>query len=228
MVRRPAHPELQPPLALPVSPVNIPHPLRPPNSHNRHAPTRDQHRGGALDRPHTSDVRHADRPTALRHLLRRERAGHLPAKVLDVLELRRERIHALSVDALDCRRVQAGGGRERNTDVRVRAEGHRRLACARAGSVRRDRRTEERPLVHGFCERLEEDGEVREASVVGGRGHLGGCGWGVEGCGGDDLCCVWQVRGWWEIVLGDVRVQGREKVVQFCDVETRRTAVGLG
>ncbi len=125
VVRRPAHPELQPAFALPVSPVNVPHPLRPSDSHNRHAPARDQHGGGALNRPNPSDVGHADRPAAFRHLLRRERARDLPAEVRDMLELRSERIHAQSVDGLDRGRVQAGRCRERDADVGVRAEGHR-------------------------------------------------------------------------------------------------------
>lgn len=104
----------------------------------------------------------------------------------DVLELRRERVHALPVHSLERGRIEARWRRECNADVRARAEGHRRLSSIRA-SIGRDGRAEERPLMHGFCERLEEDGEVREVGVVATHGDLGGCWRGMEGCGGDDL-----------------------------------------
>ena len=143
----------------------------------------------------------------------------------DMLQLRRERVHALRVDGLDRGGVEPGWCRERDADVCVGANSHRWLARAVCPTTTRgDGRAEKRPFVHRFGKSLQEDGEIGEASVVTGRWSFWGRGRGVEGGGGDDLGVVRGPSGWGKVVFGYVRVERGHHVVQVCNVEARGAA----
>lgn len=92
----------------------------------------------------------------------------------------------MRVDVLQRRRVEPRRRRQRDADVRVRPDRERRLGGrggARCGWGYGG--AEERPLEHGFGERLQEDGEVGKPCVLLRLWDLRGAGRGVDGGGVD-------------------------------------------
>ena len=121
MIRAPADTNLQPPLALPIAPINVPHPLRASNRDDRDSTAGNEHGRRAFTVSDASDVRHSECAPALRHLSRCQRTGNLAAKVREVLEPGGEGVDGVRVDAGDSGCVQTGRCRKRNADISVRA-----------------------------------------------------------------------------------------------------------
>ena len=67
MIRTPADTNLQPPLALPIAPINVPHPLGPSNSDNSHSSSRYKDWRRAFSISYTSDVRNRKRTPSFGH-----------------------------------------------------------------------------------------------------------------------------------------------------------------
>ena len=105
MVRAPADTDLETTLALAVTAVDVPDPLRTADRDDRDAAAGHEHRRGALAVADAADVRHGERAAAPGQLSEREAAGHLPAEVRDALQLRREGVDGVRVYALQRRGV---------------------------------------------------------------------------------------------------------------------------
>jgi hypothetical protein len=169
MIRAPAHAHLQPPLAHALAALHVPHPARAPERDDRDAAAGDEHRRGGLAAPDRAHVRHGQRAAAARHLLRRQRAGDLPAEVGEVRDARCERVDGGGLGGGEGRRVEPGRRRKRERDVRRRAEGHGRFGWRGGGGGGWggcDGGAEDGPFHHCPGEGLDEDGEVGEASVA--------------------------------------------------------------
>ena len=105
MVRRPANPKHEPPLALSIPPLDVPHPPRASQSDNRNPAARHEQGHRALARADGAYVAHRERPPAPRELRWRERAGHLPPEIREVLDSRSEAVNRVRVYCTDGRRV---------------------------------------------------------------------------------------------------------------------------
>ena len=131
MVRRPTDAQHQPPLALPLPALDVPHPARPTERDDRNAAAGHKQRHRALARADGADVAHGERPAAPRELGGRERAGYLSPEVREVLERCGEAVDRVRVHGADGWRVESRRRRERYAYIGMRAKRQGRLATAR-------------------------------------------------------------------------------------------------
>lgn len=111
MVRAPAHSNLQPPLSL-LTPVHVPNPLGTSNRNDRNSAARHQDWTSEIAIANSTDVGHGDRSPSLWHLSRGKTRWHLPAKVGDVFECRRQRIDRLRGDIPYCGGIETCRSRQ--------------------------------------------------------------------------------------------------------------------